>query len=449
MQIVRRLRESGFTAYLAGGCVRDDWLGVEPKDFDVATDAKPDQVGRLFPRSRAVGEAFGVMLVRLGGYTTEVATFRTEWGYEDGRRPTQVHFSDAQHDAQRRDFTINGLFEDPLATDRDQRFIDYVGGRRDLDAGVIRAIGDPDQRLAEDYLRMLRAVRFASRLRFEIESHTADAIRKHARDLNRIARERIGQELMGMLTPPALPASPGAGVEAGVDRRRLRAIRLLQDLGLDGPVLLEDPQRVELTTVSGLCGGGPTTVLAAWLLDRYLFGESGSITRPPGSATTEEPQPLVERLAPFVNDTLDHRVRQWRQALCLSNEDRSDLQRTIRLLPAVARWSQLDTAQRKRLLADAVWEQVFALFEALGHQPEVAVMSQRISYESKPLFDSGVAPQPWVDGHDLIAMGHNPGPRFKALLEQAYDAQLDGTVTNRDEALRWLRQKTEGFGPAE
>ena len=291
IKIVKVLRESGYEAYLAGGCVRDELLGYHPKDYDIATDAKPDQVCALFKRTRYIGEAFGVVQAHLGKHTVEIATFRTEWGYEDGRRPTEVQFADAQHDAQRRDFTINGLFEDPLAQDDDQRIIDYVGGCADLEAGLIRAIGDPNERFSEDYLRMLRAVRFATRLGFEIEADTAAAIVPLADRLTKISRERIGQEVMWMLTP-----DPGIlSAEFGPEKicRPAQAIRLIQQLRLDSAILTESHAQPALGTVTGLeqivlahaprvipilsqseqinRGVGYALFLAAWLLDRRVF----------------------------------------------------------------------------------------------------------------------------------------------------------------------------------
>ena len=165
VEVVRVLTQTGYVAYFAGGCVRDRLLGLEPADYDVATDARPEAVGRLFRRSQHVGESFGVMLVSIMGHSLQVATFRTEGVYSDGRHPDTVAFSDAIHDAQRRDFTVNGLFEDPLRG----QIIDFVGGQADLKAGLVRAIGDPGARLREDRLRMLRAVRFAARFEFKIE----------------------------------------------------------------------------------------------------------------------------------------------------------------------------------------------------------------------------------------------------------------------------------------
>src|ERR1700722_18412178 len=196
--VLRRLRGAGHVAYFAGGCVRDELLGLSPKDYDIATDAPPSRVRELFTSTQAVGAAFGVILVRHGPSVIEVATFRTDLEYHDGRHPDGVKFATAQEDAQRRDFTIKGLFLDPI----ENRVIDYVGGQADLTAKVLRAIGNPDQRFAEDHLRLLRAVRFASRFALQIEPTTAAAIAAHAHQLPGISPERLADEVRRMLAGP-------------------------------------------------------------------------------------------------------------------------------------------------------------------------------------------------------------------------------------------------------
>src|SRR5213594_5148374 len=217
--IVRRLREAGHEAYFAGGCVRDQLLGREPLDFDVATSAPPEAVQTLFRRTVPVGAQFGVILIVEDGVRFEVATFRSDDAYVDGRRPTRVHFGSAREDAERRDFTINGLFLDPLGG----QVVDFVGGQMDLRAGIIRAIGDAHARIAEDRLRMLRAVRFAARLRFTIEPATRAAIAAAAPTITDIAAERIGDEMVRILTEGG--ARPG--------------FELLADTGLLAAVLPE------------------------------------------------------------------------------------------------------------------------------------------------------------------------------------------------------------------
>ncbi|NQT53328.1 CCA tRNA nucleotidyltransferase, partial [bacterium] len=204
-QIVERLAEAGHQALFAGGCVRDMLRKEEPHDIDIATDATPDEVQELFEHTVAVGSRYGVVVVLLGDHQFEVATFRTEDGYADGRHPEHVEFADAKADAERRDFTINGLFYSPIADD----VLDYVNGQADLAAGVIRAIGNPHQRFAEDALRLLRGIRFAARFGYTLDPATQAAIEAHAADIQRVSRERVREELARILTGP----SPGQALE--------------------------------------------------------------------------------------------------------------------------------------------------------------------------------------------------------------------------------------------
>jgi len=201
LRILKQIRKAGFTAFFAGGSVRDKLLGREAKDYDIATNARPEQIEALFPKTVAVGKAFGVIVVVEDNTETEVATFRADGGYQDGRRPDSIHFCGAEEDAKRRDFTVNGMFQDPI----EDNVIDYVGGQADLEKKIIRAIGDPEKRFAEDHLRMLRAVRFAHTLGFEIEPATRAAIQKHASDLSKISAERIENEFSRTLTESIKP----------------------------------------------------------------------------------------------------------------------------------------------------------------------------------------------------------------------------------------------------
>jgi tRNA nucleotidyltransferase/poly(A) polymerase len=416
LKIVQVLHDAGHVAYFAGGCVRDTLLGLSPKDYDIATDAHPRRVGELFRHTQFVGEAFGVVLVRLMGHVVEVATFRAEAGYDDGRRPTHVTFTDAQHDAQRRDFTINGLFEDPLAPGAaiEQRVIDHVGGVADLKAGVLRAIGDPDERFGEDYLRMLRAARFAARFNFQIETRTARAVKVNARYLGQISRERIGQEVKLMLTGsrPAL------------------ACRLMQDLTLDAPTLGEPHLDAKLSTVQSVPAGAPYAVtLAAWLLDRHVLHEP------------EAQADLGHALSRLVHQQLESLIKRWRGALCLSNEDRDLLRLMLTDLPDVTAWPQSDVARRKRLLARAQWPGTWTLLQAMAWLPAARALVEAIDRDSPALLAQGVAPTPFVTGDDLIAQGEKPGPAFRQVLDAVYDAQLRGEVGDRSEALAWVRAR--------
>ncbi len=418
VDIVRTLRDGGFVAYLAGGCVRDRLLGLAPKDYDVATDALPDRVRRLFRGSRYVGEAFGVVLVRRRRVNVEVATFREEGGYEDGRRPTHVSFTDAQHDARRRDFTINGLFEDPLVNDGSPRVIDYVGGRADIDARVVRAIGDADQRFADDYLRMLRAVRFAARFGFAIEPATRGAIERYAARLGQISRERIGQEVLVMMQGPS-PA---------------RAIDQLQALGLDGPTLNEPSSACALPTVEALeKGHGATTPIAAWLVDRHVVAQAAHVEDDhwPGVAGA------------FAKGELRSIVRRWRDALSLSNDRTEALRQSVVLALRAAEWPVMSVAQRKRLMARSHWPDAARLVRAMRHLPAHARLTAEVDADAAALIADGVAPPPWINGDDLIAMGLQPGPQFKRLLDAVYDAQLEHRVNSPEQARDYLRERLD------
>src|SRR5437868_11550580 len=216
-KVAARLRDAGHIAYFAGGCVRDMVRGLAPKDYDIATDARPEVVQRIFPRTYAVGAHFGVIIVLENDFQFEVATFRSDEAYIDGRHPTAVHFSSPEEDARRRDFTINGMFYDPVA----EEVIDLVGGRADIDAKLVRAIGDPAQRFAEDRLRMLRAVRFATVLDYEIDKQTWDALVANASSINQISAERIRDELMRIF----------------LSSNRVRGWDLLDSSGLMGAIL--------------------------------------------------------------------------------------------------------------------------------------------------------------------------------------------------------------------
>lgn len=390
--IVQTLRREGFVAYLAGGCVRDEVMGQPPKDYDVATDARPERVRQIFRNTQAVGEHFGVILVRERGCTVEVATFRHESGYSDGRRPDSVTFTDAEGDARRRDFTINGLFMDPLSGE----VIDFVGGQADIRAGVIRAIGDPAARLGEDHLRALRAVRFAARFDFRLDEATAEAIRRDAAELRGVSRERIGQEIRLML----------------LDRHRARAIGLLTDLNLDSPVLDAAHSASPLEVLGGLALDDHlesvaviAAGLAAWAIDR---GDAAAVT-----------------------------ASRWRRALILSNQERDALAAVLCDVDSIREhWPTLSVSRRKRLAAGEWFAAVRTVLRAADADlaravdAEVAALSTHFG---------GLAPPPLVTGDDLVAAGFTPGPPFKRVLEDVYDAQLEGRIETRGQAMDLAR----------
>jgi poly(A) polymerase len=408
-QVIRTLVEKGHTAYFAGGCVRDELLGLTPTDYDVATDATPDRISAIFPRTSEVGAAFGVVLVKSHQEVTEVATFRSEGPYSDRRRPDSVTFSNPVEDAKRRDYTVNALFLDPLLQPHPQgaaeqgavvaphgrrgRVIDFVGGLVDLERRVLRAVGEPDQRLAEDHLRALRAARLAAKLGFQIDPGTAAAIRKHAAALEGVSRERIGEEIRRMAEHPS----------------RAMAARLIEELALGPPVFLNQPVAAGPRTW-GVLGALPPEVgfvasLAAWALDLGLD--------PKG-----DPAELV---------------RVWRRALTLSNVDRDLLRSVLETLPVLEQgWAGLPMARQKRMAAAAWFGDALTLCRAASPAAAEAVANGVATLAKTP---GGLWPDPFITGDDLVMLGLSPGPAFRHVLDQVFDAQLEGIVGSRAEAL--------------
>jgi poly(A) polymerase len=412
LHVVRRLREAGHVAYFAGGCVRDLLLGREAKDFDVATNAPPDRVRSLFHNTQAVGAAFGVILVRRGGSQVEVATFRTDGEYADGRRPNDVRFSTAEEDAQRRDFTINGLFLDPLDGDR---VIDFVGGQQDLRERRIRAIGEPQRRFEEDHLRLLRAVRFAARLGFELEPATAAAIRQHAPMLTRISPERIGDELRMMFCPPT----------------RVAAWRLLNELEL-ATVLF---RFVEVTT------GEPDEQRP---IDQFfhLLSPGGGVPFYLGLATATLQwlwwaSPATTSIGCCLEKAAVTRlVQAMRRALKLSNEECDGMEGTLSGIAPLIVPQAPTLAMMKRFLARPTAAASRHLMAALAETSLLdETRTEALLADLAELEKEDYAPLPLITGDDLTAAGVKPGPVFKRMLDAAYDAQLMGTASTREQAM--------------
>ncbi|MDI9411512.1 MAG: CCA tRNA nucleotidyltransferase [Bacteroidia bacterium] len=379
--IALRLREAGHIAYFAGGCVRDQLLGIEPADFDVATSAKPAEITALFKGAKGVGESFGVMLVRTGGVVVEVATFRADGPYTDSRRPDSVRFATPEEDAHRRDFTVNGLFMDPASGE----VIDFVGGRADVAARVLRAIGSPHERIREDRLRMLRAARFAARFALEIEPQTVDAIRAHASELAGVSRERIGIEIRKIVEHP----------------RRVHGAELVESLGLDAAVFAEPHTTGQLARLSAIEHGRPVgALLAAWLRDR---GERGGGTG------------------------------RWTEALMLSNRESSDLETTLGLVAwMLDGFDGSPIADRRLTLASPLTPSALDIVEVEAPERARSISEWMAPYAAAP---GGLAPARWVNGGDLIAAGLRPGPAMGAILDRVYRAQLEGQVGDAPAAL--------------
>jgi poly(A) polymerase len=407
LAVLQALRQAGFVAYFAGGCVRDLLMGRQAKDYDVATDAAPQQVRGLFKNTQAVGAAFGVILVRQARSTIEVATFRTDLEYRDGRRPEGVKFATAEEDANRRDFTINGLFLDPV----ENRIIDFVGGQADLQARRLRAIGNADRRFAEDHLRLLRAVRFASRLDFEIEAATAEAITTHATELKRISPERIAEELRKMLTPAT----------------RDRAFQLLHRFGLIAVLMrflpektsdrLKPPVPIFLSLNPGKAVAFGAA-LAALVLDfRMNAAEAAGDPRDWFSASE-----------------IKRSVLAMRQTLKISNDELNEMSWSMSFVQLLADETPR-VAALKRFLNQPHAEDAMQLMAAVAScgmmNDRIGVLMQTLDHYRQTEF----APLPLVTGDDLTTAGASPGPKFKLALDAAYDAQLEGTITTKQQAM--------------
>lgn len=379
--IALRLREAGHVAYFAGGCVRDQLLGLEPADFDVATSAKPDEITAIFKGAKGVGESFGVMLVRTGGVVVEVATFRADGPYSDSRRPDSVRFATPEEDAHRRDFTVNGLFMDPSSGE----VIDFVGGRADVAARVLRAIGSPHERIREDRLRMLRAARFAARFALEIDPRTALAIRTHASELAGVSRERIGIEIRKIVE----------------HRRRVHGAGLVESLGLDAAVFGEPHSDGPLPRLAAIEHGRPVgALLAAWLRDRVDRGGGAG---------------------------------RWTEALMLSNRESGDLDTTLGLVAwMLDGFDGAPIADRRLTLASPLTPSALDIVGVEAPARSQAIRDWMAPYATTT---GGLAPARWVTGGDLIAAGLRPGPSMGSILDRVYRAQLEGRVADPATAL--------------
>jgi poly(A) polymerase len=444
-QVVERLRASGHDAYFVGGCVRDLLLGRVPADFDVATDAHPDLVLKLFARTFAVGAHFGVVLVadEIDGaeVVTEVATFRSDGAYSDGRRPESVRFSESpQEDVIRRDFTINGMLLDPQilgeSGDLAAAVLDFVGGRSDLSAGLVRAIGNPEQRFEEDKLRMLRAVRFAARFDFELEVETAAAMRQLAGEIAQVSRERVRDELTRMLT----------------EGRARRAFELLDSTGLLRKVLPEIDRLHGVAQPPEFHPEGDVWVHTLMLLEQLPEGASptlawGALLHDVGKPATFTPAPASGPGRIRFNGHVEVGVR-IAEDICrrlrFSNEEAEQIAALVE--------NHMRFGDVKRM-KDSTLKRFFRLRDFSEHLA-LHLMDSRASHGDLTLYDFAkeryaaipaeqVRPVLLVTGRDLIEAGYKPGPQFKELLAIAEDAQLEGRIHSREEGMALVREAAE------
>jgi poly(A) polymerase len=429
--IAQRLRAAGHTAYFAGGCVRDLLRGEVPKDFDIATDAKPEVVQKIFARTYAVGAHFGVIVVLENEFQFEVATFRSDGAYLDGRRPVEVHFATAEEDSARRDFTINGMFFDP---DKNE-VIDFVGGRNDLERKLIRAIGDPSQRFAEDRLRMLRAVRFATTLGFEIDPATWEAIKASSGSITEISSERIREELVRIFLSP----------------NRVRGWDLLDASGLMRAVL------PELDKMKG-CEQPPqfhpegdvfkhTRIMLEMLpveaslplVFSVLFHDVG---KPPTAMVEDEGRIRFnghDRIGAEMTEAIMERLRFSRAEIDATVE-------AVRQHMVFKDVPNMRVAKLKRFMARPTFEDELELHRVDCASSHAMLDNYEFLLKKKEEFaNEPIIPPPLIRGDDLIELGLKPGPKFGEILEAVETRQLEGMLRDREEALAWVRKEVEGL----
>ena len=428
LEIVRTLHADGKRALLAGGCVRDLVLGVEPKDYDIATDATPQEVARLFDKTIPVGIEFGIIAVLLKGEGAyQVARFRTEGPYRDGRHPESVVFAEPEEDARRRDFTINGMFFDV----EEDRVVDHVGGQKDLEAGVVRAIGDPLARFGEDFLRMLRAVRFAARLGFEIEPATYEAIVATAPQIRGTSAERVRDELTLILTEGAAS----------------RGMALLMETGLLAELLPEVAAMDGVAQAPVYHPEGDVWTHVKMMLERLDAGESGTLAwgvllhdigKPPTYSESD-------RIRFHGHDAVGAKMA---QELCrrlhMSNDE---IERISNLTADHMRFRHVKEMRLSKLKR----------FLRLPHFPELLELHRidcLCSHGELDLYDfclqqleeggggeDELRPALLLSGDDLIQMGFEPGPQFKEILNRLEDEQLEGRLANREEAVAFVERE--------
>jgi poly(A) polymerase len=427
-RICATLRQNGHQAYLVGGCVRDLLLCRDPSDYDISTDARPEQVQELFPRSLAVGAKFGVILVVEDGAEVEVATFRSDVGYSDGRHPDRVVYSgSAKQDVRRRDFTINGLLMDPATGE----VLDYVEGRADLEEGIVRAIGDPRTRFAEDKLRMMRAVRFAARFGFRIDQETLVAAQSLAAEVTQVSPERLREELTKLLTEGA--ARPGFELldETGLlavllpDVARMKGVEQPPQFHPEGDVWIHT--RMMLENLTANCS--PTLAWGVLLHD---------VGKPPTFAPAKGPGTRI-RFDGHVEVGARMAERICRE-LRFSNDDTEQIETLVASHLRFKDVRQMRQATLKRFVRLAKFEEHLELhrLDCLSSHGSLDAYEFVSDFLAKTSPEQ-VRPPRLVTGEDLKGMGIRPGPRFKEILLAVEEAQLDGRFSDREGALEFAR----------
>jgi len=426
-EIAHTLHKAGHTCYFAGGCVRDTLLERTPKDFDLATSATPKQVLKLFPKSDSIGAHFGVILVKFRGMPFEVATFRTDGTYSDKRRPDSVTFSSPQEDASRRDFTVNGLFQDPLTGE----IIDFVNGSVDLDRKIIRAIGNPIERFQEDALRLMRAIRFATKLGFEIEPSTWQAICDNAHLLESIAIERIQSEFNQIL----------------LHNDRARGLDLMAQSGLIRYCVPEVLDLIGCQQPPQFHPEGDVYVHTRIMLDMLVDHPSlelclAVLLHDIGKPATYSYNPEEDRIRFSGHDQVGTEMAEViLKRLKYSNKTIEDVCAMVKNHMNFMNVRHMKTSKVKRFMARPTYEQEMELHRVdCGSSNGITenydfLRGKEVEFAAEPLI-----PKALLSGKDLISLGYSPGPDFSAILEELQTEQLEGKLRNREQALAWLAE---------
>ncbi|MDO8730872.1 MAG: CCA tRNA nucleotidyltransferase [Candidatus Omnitrophota bacterium] len=421
--IVRTLKKAGHEACLVGGCVRDLLMRRDPKDYDVATSARPEEVAKLFRRTIPVGAQFGVQIVMIGKTPYEVATFRTDQEYKDGRHPEGVLFSSPKEDALRRDFTVNGLFYDPLK----RKVIDYVGGRADLKLRMVRAIGDPDQRFAEDRLRMLRAVRFSATLGFRLDPATFKAVQAAAGRITEVSSERIRDELVKLFTGP----NPGRGLElldaSGLLKVILPEVEKMK--GVQQPPEFHPEGDVFIHTrmvLDGLPNSSPVVAIGALLHD---------VGKPPTFR-------VAERIRFDGHDQVGARMAQGIcRRLRFSNAESDAISHLVAEHMKFKDVRQMRLSTLKRFMGDSLFSEHMKLHRAdcMASHKDLANWNF-LRRKLKEMPKKEIKPAPLITGHDLLQIGYPEGPQVGLILKAVEEKQLEKELASKAEALAWVAE---------
>lgn len=429
-QIAKRLKEEGFLAYLAGGCVRDWLMNREPHDFDIATTATPDMVEKIFPKVVPVGRQFGVMLVLEEGKPFEVATFRSESAYRDGRHPSRVEFSQPEEDARRRDFTVNGLFYDPF----EKKVVDYVKGEEDIKQKLIRAIGNPEERFEEDKLRLLRAIRFSAVLDFEIEAGTWQSIKTHVTKIRQVSPERMRDELVKIFTRPGAAKGYQLLSESGLMKEILPEIEAMKGVAQppeyhpEGDVFIHTGMLLER-----LDHPSPTLAFGALLHD---VGKPKTFAVREGKITFYEHAPLGADMA-----------REILKRLRFSNQEIDSICDSVANHMKFGDVQRMRSGKLKQFVSRPNFQEELELHRVDCESSHGLLDNYDfLKKKLEEYAEEDLKPVPFLNGHDLIALGLKPGPAMKPLLEEAYELQLEGRFKAKDEALAWVKDRLSKEG---